>query len=463
MKYLVSIIIALLIFSCKTAKKEDNTTYFGGKIINPQSKYVLFLKNNDVKDTLFLDENNLFLGSFENLTEGLYSFIHGAEFQNIYLEPRDSLLVRLNTWDFDESLVFSGKGSVKNEFLIQIFLQNEKDKKKIFRSFKLNEQDFQQEIDKLHQKRSAIYDNLLISEQLVSSGFEEVAKTAMYFQLYQFKEVYPLYHRKSLKLNEFPTLSSNFYEFRQNINLNNEDLITFHPFQNYATNYVFNLGYQKKEENSDNDNLTMNVLNSIIENIELEELKNKLLKTVIVNDFMKSESSCSINEPALDVFLQNCTNEDYITHVKKLVNDSQFVVDNEPLEDFEVVSYTNDSTTMNKLIKDKNTVIYFWSSKLMPPQYLQSRIKYLETKHTNITFIGINLEPDTVDIFSDANLKLLDINRQFKLTDDSNAHRYLKSNSPRTIIVNKEGNVVNGFIYLDSKKLSKQLETLEIN
>ena len=75
-------------------------------------------------DTFYLDENNNFFGELKIASEGLFYFTHGYENQYLYLQPNDSLLLRLNTWDFDESIVFSGNGSGKNEFLINLFLQN---------------------------------------------------------------------------------------------------------------------------------------------------------------------------------------------------------------------------------------------------------------------------------------------------------------------------------------------------
>ena len=45
----------------KNIDVEDYTAYFGGEVINPQSNYVLFLKDNKVIDTIFLDKNNRFL------------------------------------------------------------------------------------------------------------------------------------------------------------------------------------------------------------------------------------------------------------------------------------------------------------------------------------------------------------------------------------------------------------------
>ena len=75
----------------------------------------------DKVDTLLLDKNNRFIHKISNFTSGLYAFSHGGEYQWVLLEPKDSLLLRLNTIDFDESLVFTGKGARKNNYLIKNF------------------------------------------------------------------------------------------------------------------------------------------------------------------------------------------------------------------------------------------------------------------------------------------------------------------------------------------------------
>ena len=38
-------------------------------------------------------------------------------------------MFRLNTLDFDESLVFTGEGAKKNNYLINLFLEHEKEEK----------------------------------------------------------------------------------------------------------------------------------------------------------------------------------------------------------------------------------------------------------------------------------------------------------------------------------------------
>jgi hypothetical protein len=464
MKYSIYFILLASLFSCNSSENKNITTYFGGQIINPKANYVLFLKDDKVLDTIYFNNKNKFSASFKGLNEGLYTFKHGLEFQYVYLEPGDSVLVRLNTWDFDESIVFSGKGGNKNEFLINLFLQNEKDEKAMNQFFNLNEQGFERKIDSLANERKIIYENFTKSNNfIVSKGFEKLTNTAIYFPLYQLKEIYPFYYRKAHKLNEYPKLSENFYAFRDDINLNKVDLLSFYPYQNYVVSYLYNLAYQTEEKENSKNDLTINMLNSIVENIDAEEIKNTLLKRVIVNDFMKSEVTCKIDNEKLAIFLDNCTNEEYITQVNNLVNDSKFVENNKPLSDFDIISYNNETTSILPVIKDKNAVIYFWSTEYMSSDYLVSRIQFLEKFYPEILFIGIQMQPAYLNISEDAQLKKLNIERQYKLTPNSYANSFLTSHYPRIITVKKDGIVQNGFTYLDSKKLGSELKKLQLN
>ena len=103
---LLILVIITVLLGCNNAPV-CNSTYFGGKIINPKSNCIILFENEIPVDTFYLDKNNTFLGEIPTLQEGLFNFKHGNEQQYIYLEPKDSLLIRLNTWNFDETLVFS--------------------------------------------------------------------------------------------------------------------------------------------------------------------------------------------------------------------------------------------------------------------------------------------------------------------------------------------------------------------
>lgn len=444
---------------CKKIQ-ERNLTYFGGQIINPETNYVLLLKDEKVLDTMLLDENNQFLKKIPSLQEGLYTFKHGNEFQYVYLAPSDSVLVRLNTWDFDQSLVFSGKGSAKNEFLINLFLQNEKEENMMYQNFDLNEQDFHAKIDSLSKDRFATYNDFFANEGQVSKGFKKLANTAIYFPLYRLKEVYPIFYKGVNNLDEFPEVSDSFYEFRNELSLNEENLVSFYPYQNYVVSYLYNISHQLKQKDSTKNDLTLNMLNATNEHIKAESFKNLLLKRILINDFLKSESACRINEEALQLFLANCTNKEDIELVNNLVKDCNYIAINEPLQDFSIVSYANVPSTINELIKNKNAVVYFWSAAYMSADYLVSRIKFLEKKYPDLLFVGINMQTSSQDLTLDFNIKLRNINHQYLLPPDSDAHQYLSSKYPRTILIDHSGIVKNAFINLDSKKLDSELEKL---
>ena len=148
----------MFVIGCNT-KAPCKSTYFGGKIINPKSDYVVLYKNIIPLDTFFLDKNNSFLGEILSLHEGLYNFKHGNEEQYIYLNPKDSLLIRLNTWKFDETLVFSGIGAERNNLLIDSFLESEKDKKVFNKYYDLSPSEFNSKIIQAEKVKLNRYDD----------------------------------------------------------------------------------------------------------------------------------------------------------------------------------------------------------------------------------------------------------------------------------------------------------------
>ena len=119
MKHLIIYtLFSIVLLGCETKETGCGQAYFGGEIINANNDFLVLYDNVAPIDTLYLDNNDRFLHKIENLKSGLHSFTHGGEYQVIILEPNDSLLLRLNTLYFDESIVFTGRGSKKNNYLI---------------------------------------------------------------------------------------------------------------------------------------------------------------------------------------------------------------------------------------------------------------------------------------------------------------------------------------------------------
>ena len=68
-----------------------------------------------------LDNKNTFFKQINNVNSGIYRIEHLPEYQNILVDKGDSIWIRVNAEDFSESLSFTGKGSSKNNFLIDIY------------------------------------------------------------------------------------------------------------------------------------------------------------------------------------------------------------------------------------------------------------------------------------------------------------------------------------------------------
>lgn len=442
--------------NCKT-DKETTSTYFGGKIINPKSDHIILYFNEEPIDTFFLDNNNKFFGELTNVKEGLYYFFHGNENQYMYLEPLDSLQIRLNTWDFDESLVFAGKGAERNNILIDCFLETEKDDKLFYKYNKLEPKAFQQKIDSIKALKFETLKQYIANHPKETKGFEKVLEIALTYPLYARAEKYPLSYSRYSAKNVFPELTESFYNFRTNVTFNDNSLMYYPPYSYYIRNFLYNktysLGHPPMNKNY-SPKFTIDLLKTINSEIASENSKNAFLKQTVISHFY-NKSSCNINEEPFDLFFKLSSNENDKQQIENLINDTKAIKANNKLKNFKVIDYTNVAHSIKDVIRNKNTVLYFWNPDNVSEWYLKSRIEYLENKYKNIDFIQIKISGDLKNSIDN-----LDIKSQYYIDKISEAHNFLKSKMPRSILVNKKGIVINGYASISSYNLIPYLEKL---
>lgn len=455
MKHFFYISILLTLFSCNN--KEKDVVYFGGKIINPKSKYVILKNANKVIDTLILDKNNHFLKKFDSISEGLYTFFHDVEFQYVYIEPNDSIIIHLNTWDFDKSLVFSGKGSKKNEFLLDIFLHDEHIISEINPYLSEEEPIFQTKIDSLLDDRKMLYQEFLNNETNSTNNFLEIAHTAIYYPIYRLKELYPMYYQNINR--KPPKISGKYYSFRKDVDFGKESLADFYSYQNYAISYIYNVGFLKQQLQP-NTPLCYHFLETIADDISSKKLSNELLYKYMVTDFFDEKPYGIAESSTLELFYEKCSDPTLIEKLTNLLNDCKKTPSNKKITDFSIMNYENKLFSIQELIQKKRAVLYFWSEKTTSPYYLVNRIRYLEKQFPNILFLGINTNPEFNIHTSEKGYSRLPISRQFKLTKGSDAFQFLKSGLPRVILLKKDGIVSTQFISLSNGNLQNELATL---
>ena len=380
----------MAIISCTKNTETEDATYFGGEIINPKNDFVLLYKDEVLVDSIHLDKKNRFLYQFKNFVPGLYHFNH-EEYQYVYIEPKDSILFRLNTIDFDESLTFSGKGAHKNNFIINTFLANENHSAKSGRLYKLPPKKFStlisselnQRIDMLEQHKDR-YE--------FSDGFMDVANAHIAYHFYAAKERYPIYNKKQADSINV----GSFYEFRKNIDFNTGNLGSFYPYYEYLYTLIDNLSINRlkntnlKEDHIANYKSKTVIIDSLVQN---KSLKNQLLKNTTLHYLksVKCENQATSILTEFDKYNSDSKNKEKIT---RLVNAIKRLSYGNTLPEFNVVNTNNQIIPFKNTLENKPTVIYFWSSN--NPRHIKSvhtRVnKY--ASNSNYNFVGISLDND---------------------------------------------------------------------
>lgn len=147
---LLTALSTLFIISCKK-EEEKNYTVFAGKITNPQSDSV-YLYFPEREKGFALNEKGEFYDTIQLDQKGYFYFSDGREQAELFLFPGDSLYIKLNTQQFDESIVYSGKGFEKNNYLAKKFLHEEAVGKSSAQLFSLIPADFKEKF-KTHTSR----------------------------------------------------------------------------------------------------------------------------------------------------------------------------------------------------------------------------------------------------------------------------------------------------------------------
>ena len=193
LKFLKLIILAIILFfsnSCNIKNSRDNF-FLGGEIINPSSNYVNFYYNNIKIDSIELNSENKFFKNLENIQPGIYRIEHIPENQYIIIENGDSLWIRVNVEDFKESLSFSGRGSSKNNFLVDMSNLNDYENDFLSQIYNQESSDYKIVIDSLMDEKEDIWELFNKSVNQRNLG-RNITKASIKYNYYNKLERYAL-------------------------------------------------------------------------------------------------------------------------------------------------------------------------------------------------------------------------------------------------------------------------------
>jgi hypothetical protein len=457
---LLALVSLGLFTSCdKKHSDEDFTAYFGGEVIDPQNNYVLFLKDNEVIDTIYLDKKNRFLHKFDSLSPGLYTFKHQPEYQYVYFDKNDSLMVIINSRDFDNSIVFCGRGHEKNNYLMEMYLLNEKDRSNMYDVFFRNSKEFIKNIDSSFAIRKCVYEKHK-SKHEWSANFDSLAIASLELPHFFKKEVYPYAHKFISGENVFDDLPANYYNHRKNVDFNNPTFSNYYPFVNYVTSLLNNITFTDKKGNIDEFTLEnsikkLNIADTLIKN---QKIKNTVLNGLAMRYLLEDQNMYN-HTTFINRYLEISTDKKMHSEVNKIAQSvhNLSVGKKLPVESF--VNMDNQPVELQNLIS-KQTVLFFCTTNADSHlKAVHKKVFNLNTKYPNVNFIAINID----DSYDEWKKKLAEFDHKNVVEIHANDFEQIKEDwvinkIHRTIILNADGTIKNAFVNLFDINFEKNLE-----
>ncbi len=446
--------------SCdKKHSDEDFTAYFGGEVIDPQNNYVLFLKDNEVVDTIYLDNKNRFLHKFDSLAPGLYTFKHQPEYQYVYFDKNDSLMVIINSRDFDNSIVFCGRGHEKNNYLMEMYLLNEKDRSNMYDVFFRNSKDFIKNIDSSFAVRKKVYEKHK-SKHEWSTNFDSLALASLELPHFFKKEVYPYAHKFISGENVIDDLPPNYYNHRKSVDFNNPTFSNYYPFVNYVTSLLNNITFTDKNGNIDEFTLEnsikkLNIADTLIKN---QKIKNTVLNGLAMRYLLEDQNMYN-NTTFIKRYLEISTDKKMHSEINKIAKSVHNLSIGKKLPSESFVNVNNEPVDLQHLISKETVIFFFTTNADSHLKAVHKKVFNLKDKYPNVNFIAINIDDSyeewkkKLDEFDHKNVIEIHANDFEKIKED-----WVINKIHRTIILNGDGTIKNAFVNLFDVTFEKNLQ-----
>lgn len=446
MKKAVSITLlwSLILLSCSSEKQATQDLFLGGQILNPSSRIVTLYGGNRTVEVFELDDQLRFQKTFDSLPNGIYKLEHLPEYQSLLLEKGDSLWVRINATAFDESIVFSGKGASKNNFLMELVLKQEKENQYLSEKYSSDRESFSRLLDSLVLEKKKLWIGM-DSLNTLSPVAQKVTQAAYIYPYATIRERYALLRGLQWTKEE----DSLYFDYRKYLNYADNDLAFFDPYINYILNFINKkalvpgTSYFQVKQTTDFSIKRLEVLD---QNIKGALLRNNLARAIAFEEILNFENH-SQHDRFLQYYATVNSSPSYLAEVLDLHSDISRMEAAKPLPEILLQNAARDTISSSALAQGKNTVLYFWSQTQMN-HYRKSleQVTRFKKQYPAVRFIGICIQPFNTMV--DEVQKILELNPadQFALVNFENASKaWVLTLLNKAIIIDPKGKIIEGF------------------
>lgn len=450
-------LLLLFTYACskKTTEIKPKSAYFGGEVVNPKSNYLIMYKNDQVIDTLFINQKNQFGKKFDSLEPGMYLIKHGTNTKYVYFDQNDSLRLFMNTRDFENTSSFYGQGKDKNNFLLELFSQSKANRDLVWSFYNKPYAEFRKNIDSLKDNRTAFYLRRK-TEIGWNNDFDVYAKAVIDYDYFTQLEAYPYAHAKDSYQNTLDSLPEDYYKFRNKVNLNNEALSEFQPFTRYLAARINGIiAHRKLETIYDESMLKLAIVDSLISD---KKVKNSILNNVAYQYFVEDQNEIR-NAHFMKSYKKLVTDARYQKEIFDVKKSIHFLSPQQELPYVSLLDRNLQPLVLQDTISEP-TIVFFWSKNAMH-LYNASllRAQKLLKTHKNLTFIAVNIDGNQ-PLWQQALSKRTSYPKiidAFANDFDQLCDQWFITKLNRCLLLHKDGSIKNAFLDFSDKNFEKNL------
>ncbi len=365
------------------------TTKLTGKVLSPMNQSLDLVIYSDpitfqeIKYPIRFDPDNSFAldVSLLHATTGYLSY--GQEKIEVYLEPGDQLFLSFNGRNFDESVLFTGKGGEHNNLLKQYHQAFKESNKAVKQHMKTdNPAEFRKYMEVWLKKREQYVKKLLSSRQTTKAFDAYLQAEVLYdyaYQLFNYPWEYPLSHNQEAPL----ALSNQYWDFLQSIPVSKSENLSNAKYTYFLDQYI---DYQRlQSENSDlaDEALVRKYLNGVVLDYYLAKIYAMACRRGQIGQYAQR----------IQVFMETSQNEVYKKVLRNLYNEAKGLTSGAKAPDFELSDLQGNTLQLSEL-RGKVVYLDFWASWCAPCviQMRNGQSWKSKFKDEEVAFVYISLD-----------------------------------------------------------------------
>lgn len=454
MKRLILVLCAISIIACKQDPKVDYAI-LSGKVENSTAKKAK-LNNSNFDIEISIDENGMFSDTLRIPENGFYSFYIGREYTPVYLSKGNQINVSVDAKNFDESITYSGEGSVENNYLAAKALGTIKATSNAAQFYSMDESIFKTKLSEMKTNNESLLNELVDADK----DFVALEKKNLVFDNYAMITNYKNRHGYYTKKEGFEVSEDFIPEELKQMTYDDEDAYkSSKSYKDLAFGNTLDDLFSKLGD--DSNAVTAEQLEQI-KSLKIPALKNDVID--YLGSFLVSPANPNM-ESVYNFFLENTTKDDTKKSLTETFEKNKDLVRGKPSPQF--MNYENHKGGEMSLtdLKGKYVYVDVWATWCGPCIREIPSLKEVEKQfhNENIAFVSTSIDEvknhdKWINMVNDKALGGVQL-----MADNDWNSKFVKDYAiqgiPRFILIDPDGNIVSADAPRPSDpKLVKMLE-----